>query len=77
VYNVALNLCLLQANYGREDEAAVEKIKELYRELNLEQVFQKYEHESFQQLTTIIEGQTQLPEGVFGLLLKKIYKRSK
>jgi len=55
----------------------VARIKTLYRELGLEQVFQKYEQESFQQLTAIIEGQSQLPEGVFGLLLMKIYKRSK
>lgn len=68
---------IIRENYGKEDEAAVERVKELYRDLKLEQVFQDYEQESFQQLTTTIQGQSQLPEGVFGLLLKKIYKRSK
>ncbi len=46
-------------------------------DLDLELVFQDYEQESFQQLSATIQGQKQLPEGVFGLLLKKIYKRSK
>ena len=68
---------LKQENYGKDEEAAVERIKELYRQLGLERVFQDYEQESFDQLTATIQGQQQLPEGVFSLLLKKIYKRSK
>lgn len=68
---------LQQENYGKDEEAAVGRIKELYRQLELERIFQQYEQESFDQLTATIQGQSRLPEGVFSLLLKKIYKRSK
>ena len=67
----------MQENYGKDDEAAVESIKALYRDLRLERVFEEYEHDSYQKLTAEISRQQQLPEGVFSLLLNKIYKRSK
>lgn len=67
----------MQENYGKDDEKCVKTIKALYGELELEKVFQQYEHDSHQTLTSEISKQTQLPEGVFSLLLKKIYKRSK
>ena len=67
----------LQANYGRDDQEAVETIKELYRELQLEAVFEKYEQASYDKLVSEIQQQKELPEEVFSLLLKKIYKRSK
>ena len=67
----------MQEHYGKDDKAAVAKIKALYKELQLEQVFLKYEHESYARLTALIKEQQLLPEGVFTLLLNKIYKRSK
>lgn len=45
--------------------------------MRLEEVFEKYEHDSYKKLASEIQQQSQLPEGVFSLLLNKIYKRSK
>lgn len=66
-----------QESYGRDEPAAVERVKALYRELQLEQLFQAYEQRSFEELSARIQAQTQLPQAVFLLLLKKIYKRTK
>lgn len=67
----------VQENYGKGDEAAVAKVKQVYRELELEAVFRKYEQESHEKLLELINSQTLLPTGVFSLLLNKIYKRKK
>ena len=67
----------MQSNYGKDDETAVQAIKGLYKELQLEEAFREYEHDSYQKLCSEISKQDQLPEGVFKLLLNKIYKRSK
>lgn len=67
----------LQNNYGKDHEAAIHTIKELYKELKLEEAFREYEQASYQKLCSDISKQDQLPEGVFKLLLNKIYKRSK
>jgi hypothetical protein len=37
----------------------------------------QYEQESYEQLVKAIEGQDVLPQAVFTMLLKKIYKRQK
>ena len=67
----------VQANYGKDDEECEAQIKNLFSDLQLQQVFFDYEQESWEKLNSLIKGQNQLPEGVFSLLLKKIYKRSK
>ena len=67
----------MQRNYGKDDDAAVQAIKDLYKELELKEAFREYEHASYQKLCSEISKQDQLPEGVFKLLLNKIYKRSK
>jgi farnesyl diphosphate synthase len=43
----------------------------------LENVYKKYEEESYAELRAIMEAQDVLPEGLFGAMLAKIYKRSK
>ncbi|KAL4449400.1 hypothetical protein ABPG77_007044 [Micractinium sp. CCAP 211/92] len=67
----------IEENYGKDEEAAVQKVKEVYRQLDLEGVFRRYEQESYEGLVKTIEGQDLLPQGVFTMLLKKIYKRQK
>ncbi|KAM0921325.1 hypothetical protein ACQ4PT_006957 [Festuca glaucescens] len=37
---------ILFENYGKSDPACVEKVKALYKELNLESVFSQYERET-------------------------------
>lgn len=67
----------MQENYGKDDNEAEAQIKTLFKELNLQQAFLDYEQRSWEKLNELIKSQTQLPEGVFSQLLKKIYKRSK
>lgn len=68
---------MVQDNYGKDNPDNIAKIKEVYRQLHLDEVFETYESESYSSLTNLIQKQSQLPENVFMLLLKKIYKRSK
>jgi len=68
---------ILEDNYGKHDDASVEKVKALYRELDLESVFKKYEQASHDELMAKVEAQDALPAGVFTAMLSKIYKRSK
>lgn len=68
---------VLFENYGQHDEKKIQAIKKLYRELNLEERFQRYEEESYKQLQQMIADCPELPKEVFEFLLNKIYKRSK
>ena len=53
------------------------KVKALYEELGLEQVFKDYEESSYKEICEEIEKVTLMPKDVFLFLLKKIYKREK
>ena len=68
---------VLEENYGRHDDAKVAKIKALYLELGLEQVYLDYEEKSHGQIQALLAQTRELPEEVFSFLLGKIYKRSK
>ncbi len=69
-------LFLLQANYGRKDSACAERVKEVYRQLDLEQVYRQYEEESYQRLMGVIEARAgNLPQGMFLEFANRIYKR--
>lgn len=68
---------ILEEHYGKSDPEGVAKVKQLYKDLELEKIFQDYEAESYQSLCKKIEAQTALPKEVFTTLLNKIYKRSK
>ena len=68
---------VIEEAYGKSDEASVERVKAVYRELDLEGVFRAYEQGSHDALVATIESQDLLPQGVFLPLLTKIYKRQK
>lgn len=68
---------VLEENYGRKDEANVQAVKALYREMGLEQIYLDYEEESYQQLQGLLSQVKELPREVFEFLLRKIYKRQK
>lgn len=68
---------VIEENYGKPDKGSVQKIKGVYNELKLEQKFFDYEQASYEKLTQLISDQSSLPQGVFTLLLNKIYKRKK
>ncbi|KAG2600110.1 farnesyl pyrophosphate synthase-like isoform X2 [Panicum virgatum] len=69
---------ILFENYGKSDPACVAKVKDLYKELNLELVFREYERELYIKLIANIKAQ---PNKAVQTLLKsflhKIYKREK
>ena len=69
---------VLEKNYGEDDAKKVERVKQLYRQLELPELFAKYEEESYDEIQRELDSVTppELRE-VFDLLLKKIYKRSK
>jgi farnesyl diphosphate synthase len=71
---------VLEENYGQKDSAKEAKIKELYNELKLEEVFQKYEAGIFEEIKgkiVQIDESEGLKKSVFEEFLRKIYKRSK
>lgn len=67
----------LEDNYGQWDEKKVAKIKALYKDMGLKELFDKYEEESYAAIQEELKNVTDMPQEVFTLFLKKIYKRSK
>ncbi|KAL9259070.1 Farnesyl pyrophosphate synthase 1-like protein [Drosera capensis] len=69
---------LLYDNYGKDDAACDAKVKELYKELNLEGVFTVYESETYERLNKAIEAHpSKSVQEVLRKFLGKIYKRQK
>ncbi|ESO97345.1 hypothetical protein LOTGIDRAFT_231541 [Lottia gigantea] len=69
---------ILEENYARDNEEKIEKVKKLYRDLNLSQVYQDYEEKSYQELMNLIEKSSgNLPKQMFIAFAMKIYKRKK
>nr|ACR38404.1 unknown [Zea mays] len=69
---------ILFENYGKSDPACVAKVKDLYKELKLEEVFHEYERESYNKLIADIEAQpSKAVQTVLKSFLHKIYKRDK
>jgi farnesyl diphosphate synthase len=71
---------ILDANYGRKDDAAEAKVKEVFRELDLQTVYQKYEESRVSEIKEMIAAVDEnegLKKEVFDSFLAKIYKRSK
>ncbi|CAO2178605.1 unnamed protein product [Urochloa humidicola] len=69
---------ILFENYGKPDPTCVAKVKDLYRELNLEKVFYEYETESYNKMIADIEAQpNKVVQSILKSFLHKIYKRNK
>ncbi|XP_022806675.1 farnesyl pyrophosphate synthase-like [Stylophora pistillata] len=65
-------------NYAIKDSVSSEKVKKLYHELNLKQVYKDFEEESYKNIVELISQRSaNLPEGLFLEIAKKIYKRDK
>ncbi|BAE61419.1 polyprenyl synthetase [Aspergillus flavus] len=84
--NQALQRCnaeqrkVLDEAYGRKDDALEAKVKALYKELDLEKVYQEYEEKIVGELKEKIAAVDEsggLKKEVFNAFLGKIYKRSK
>ncbi|EFH39627.1 farnesyl diphosphate synthase short form [Arabidopsis lyrata subsp. lyrata] len=69
---------ILYENYGKADPSNVAKVKDLYKELDLEGVFMEYESKSYEKLMGVIEGHKSTAiQAVLKSFLAKIYKRQK
>ena len=69
---------VLEENYGHDNATKIARVKALYRELELEDVFKEYEEQSYRSLQRMIAQISSLmPTQVFEFLLAKIYKRTK
>jgi len=69
---------LLKANYGKDDSQAVGVVKDLYKQLDLEQTYREYEEESFKSICQLIKSHKNgFPKELFLFLVMKIYKRQK
>ena len=68
---------VLNDNYGKDDAACIEAVKQLYREMNMKDEFDRYEASSYETIKKLIHDYKELPTEVFEFLLRKIYKRSK
>ncbi|KAJ3204853.1 Farnesyl pyrophosphate synthetase [Dinochytrium kinnereticum] len=69
----------LEGSYGQKDPAKVQVVKNVYKELELETLYKKYEEESYNRLHDLISKLdiTVLPQEMFVTFLNRIYKRSK
>ncbi|XP_048728933.1 farnesyl pyrophosphate synthase-like [Ostrea edulis] len=69
---------LLEENYADTNPKKVQRVKDLYRELELKDLYHEYEEESYKELIALIENHRgSLPESVFLTFAKKIYKRDR
>ncbi|KAJ5153196.1 uncharacterized protein N7482_009674 [Penicillium canariense] len=71
---------LLEENYGRKEAAHERKIKDLYDELKLDEVYAQYEDAKVAEIRQMIDDVDEsegLKKSVFTEFLRKIYKRNK
>lgn len=71
---------LLDENYGRKDKACEARVKELFQQLNLEQLYRDYEEKvvgEIRERIAAVDESRGLKKSVFEEFLRKIYKRSK
>ncbi|CAI9740848.1 farnesyl pyrophosphate synthase-like [Octopus vulgaris] len=66
---------VLERNYGCDCPHKIQCVKSLYKELKLDELFLKYEEESYKLLLEKIEKCSHLPKEIFLTFAKKIYKR--
>jgi farnesyl diphosphate synthase len=78
---------ILDANYGRKDAEAEGRIKAIFEEVGIRQIYTKYEKEAYEKIVGLIEtipeggsrqaSEPKLHRAVFKALLDKIYRRQK
>ncbi|KAF3796798.1 Farnesyl pyrophosphate synthase 1 [Nymphaea thermarum] len=69
---------ILTESYGRADADCVKTVKQVYRDLDLQNVFLEYERVSYEKLISSIEAQPSTSvQKVLKSFLGKIYKRQK
>ncbi|KAH9008159.1 farnesyl diphosphate synthase [Lactarius hengduanensis] len=77
---------ILDASYGRKDPAAEERVKEIFRQVGVDNEYAEYEAQSYARINALIgavpevrspNGDAVLRRAVFSTFLEKIYKRTK
>ncbi|KAL0589354.1 hypothetical protein ABG067_002573 [Albugo candida] len=68
---------LLKEHYGSSAEESVAKVKELYRCLNLVELYHEFEQKFYAKINQRIAEVEQMPSQVFKVMVKKIFKRKK
>ncbi|XP_063788516.1 farnesyl pyrophosphate synthase-like [Pseudophryne corroboree] len=67
---------ILEENYGYDDVDKVQKVKQLYDDLDLSTVYKQHEEETYKRLQILISQHANgLPKEIFLRLARKIYKR--
>ncbi|XP_013071869.2 farnesyl pyrophosphate synthase-like [Biomphalaria glabrata] len=68
----------LKEYYGKWDDEAVQKVKNIYKELKVESLYLQFEEESYTKITHMINTlDVKLPKSIFHDFVNKIYKRQK
>jgi len=83
--NQALKICtpeqrqILNDNYGQNDPAKIQKIKDLYKELKIEELYKQYEEDSYKRISEMISkvDPNVINPDVFTKFMNRIYKRTK
>ena len=69
---------VLFENYGRDDAACIQRVKDLYKELDLTSVYEKQEKDSMDRLTALIEKNKDLvPTFLFSEIIARVHGRQK
>ncbi|UYV63059.1 FDPS [Cordylochernes scorpioides] len=68
---------IINQYYGINNPDAVNKIKDVYKELDLPKHFLRYEEDTYSEITKLIQENTLLPSEIYNFYLRKIYKRQK
>ena len=86
VVNTAISMAspeqrkVLDENYGCKDKEKEAKVKEIFQQLKIDQIYQEFEEKRVKEVRALIEKVNEsdgLKKEVFESFLKKIYKRSK
>jgi len=83
--NQALKICtpeqrqILNENYGQNDPQKIQRVKDLYKELKIEELYKQYEEESYQRVSAMIAkvDPNIINPDVFTKFMNRIYKRTK
>jgi len=69
---------VIERNYGKDDEECIGKVKSMFEELALADVYAAYEAKVYDDINQLIESASgEIPKEIFVSLLGKIYKRSR
>eukprot|EP01083_Nonionella_stella_P055004 145186_1 len=80
----AIRLCndkqyqILHDNYGGNDDKSIQRIKDLYNQLDLSKVYHEWEQKAHSDAMCLVESVGDaLPKHMFTVIMKKLYKRNK